>query len=47
MPQAWNFHPPSPAIRQQFDIKYDTRYWGNTAKIHASFPDFQWPSLSK
>ncbi|KAL2129298.1 hypothetical protein VTI74DRAFT_7960 [Chaetomium olivicolor] len=45
--KAWNFHPPSPELTTQFDIKYDTRYWGRTSKVHASFPSFSWPVLKK
>ncbi|KAK4188931.1 pyranose dehydrogenase [Podospora australis] len=43
--KAWNFHPPSPAITNQFGIKYDTRFWGNSSKVHASFPNFNYPFL--
>jgi hypothetical protein len=45
--QAWNFHPPSTELATQFDIKYDTRYWGSTSNVHASFPTFSWPVLSE
>ncbi|EAQ88634.1 hypothetical protein CHGG_05253 [Chaetomium globosum CBS 148.51] len=43
--QAWNFHPPSPALVDQFDIKYNTDYWGSSSTVHASFPSFSWPVL--
>ncbi|KAK4033941.1 GMC oxidoreductase [Parachaetomium inaequale] len=43
--KAWNFHPPSAELVSQFDIKYDTRYWGSTSNVHASFPSFSWPVL--
>ncbi|KXH65783.1 glucose oxidase [Colletotrichum salicis] len=42
---AWNFHPPAPELTEQFDIKYDASYWGNSSGIHASFPTFHWPML--
>ncbi|KAK1520573.1 glucose oxidase [Colletotrichum costaricense] len=44
-PQAWNFHPPTPELTEQFDIKYDASFWGNSSGIHASFPTFHWPML--
>ncbi len=47
MLQAWNFHPPISKLVNQFDIKYDTSYWGNSSNVHASFPTFSWPVLSK
>ncbi|KZL76326.1 glucose oxidase [Colletotrichum tofieldiae] len=43
--KAWNFHPPTPELAEQFDIKYDESFWGNTSGIHASFPTFHWPML--
>jgi choline dehydrogenase len=43
--KAWNFHPPSQALTEQFDIKYDESYWGDSAEVHASFPTFQYPFL--
>ncbi|KAK4221676.1 GMC oxidoreductase-like protein [Podospora fimiseda] len=43
--KAWNFHPPSRDLQQHFNIKYDTKFWGSTSKIHASFPTFSWPIL--
>ncbi|KAH6612784.1 GMC oxidoreductase-like protein [Chaetomium sp. MPI-SDFR-AT-0129] len=43
--KAWNFHPPRPELVDQFGIKYDSQYWGNTSHIHASFPTFSWPVL--
>ncbi|KAK3984280.1 pyranose dehydrogenase [Cladorrhinum sp. PSN332] len=43
--KAWNFHPPSRQLQQQFNIKYDARFWGSTSKVHASFPSFSWPFL--
>ncbi|KAF6819345.1 Pyranose dehydrogenase 1-like protein 3 [Colletotrichum sojae] len=43
--KAWNFHPPTPELVEQFDINYDESFWGNTAGIHASFPTFHWPFL--
>ncbi|KAK1450962.1 glucose oxidase [Colletotrichum cuscutae] len=44
-PQAWNFHPPTSELTEQFDIKYDASFWGNSSGIHASFPTFHWPML--
>ncbi|OBR09356.1 Glucose oxidase [Colletotrichum higginsianum IMI 349063] len=26
--KAWNFHPPTPELVEQFDIKYDESFWG-------------------
>ncbi|KAK4151697.1 GMC oxidoreductase [Chaetomidium leptoderma] len=43
--KAWNFHPPTPELVDQFDIKYDASYWGSTSNVHASFPTFSWPVL--
>ncbi|KAI9151962.1 glucose oxidase [Paramyrothecium foliicola] len=43
--KAWRFHPPSKELAEQFDIKYDESYWGQTSEIHASFPSFLWPML--
>ncbi|KAK3317732.1 GMC oxidoreductase-like protein [Cercophora scortea] len=43
--KAWNFHPPSPQLTRENNIKYDTRYWGNTSNVHASFPSFLWPFI--
>ncbi|KAJ0300862.1 hypothetical protein COL516b_008035 [Colletotrichum fioriniae] len=43
--KAWNFHPPTPELTEQFDIKYDESFWGNSSGIHASFPTFHWPML--
>ncbi|KXH51004.1 glucose oxidase [Colletotrichum nymphaeae SA-01] len=43
--KAWNFHPPTPELTEQFDIKYDASFWGNSSGIHASFPTFHWPML--
>ncbi|KAF4776131.1 glucose oxidase [Colletotrichum scovillei] len=43
--KAWNFHPPTPELTEQFDIKYDAGFWGNSSGIHASFPTFHWPML--
>jgi choline dehydrogenase len=44
--QAWNFHPPSAKLASQFNIKYDTKYWGNSSNVHASFPTDNYPVLS-
>lgn len=44
--QAWNFHPPSPELVEQFDINYDESFWGTSSGIHASFPTFHWPFMS-
>jgi choline dehydrogenase len=43
--KAWNFHPPSAELVDQFDIKYDPDYWGSSSNVHASFPSFSWPVL--
>lgn len=44
--QAWQFHAPDPKLVDEFDINYDASFWGNTSKVHASFPTFYWPFLS-
>ncbi|TKW51050.1 Oxygen-dependent choline dehydrogenase [Colletotrichum tanaceti] len=43
--KAWNLHPPTRELVEQFDIKFDESFWGNTSGIHASFPTFHWPML--
>jgi len=46
--QAWNFHPPTPQfVADNYKVKYDTRFWGNQGKPHASFPKYAFPFQSK
>ena len=40
------FTPPPREDAEKFGYTWDTRAWGN-GPIQASFPPFQWPSLSK
>ncbi|ROT36220.1 alcohol oxidase [Sodiomyces alkalinus F11] len=45
--KSWRLHPPTPEMVEQFNIKYDTSYWGgeDDGGIHASFPTFHWPFM--
>jgi len=45
--KAWHFHPPEKETAEALDIKYDTSFWGDESDVHASFPTFNWPGLSK
>ncbi|KAM0276496.1 hypothetical protein ACHAQH_006685 [Verticillium albo-atrum] len=43
--KAWQLHPPTKEMVEEFDIKYDESYWGTEGGIHAMFPSFSWPFL--
>ena len=45
--KAWHFHAPDRALAAANNITYDSKYWGTSSNIHASFPTFVWPFLSK
>jgi choline dehydrogenase len=45
--KSWHFHAPGEETAKALDIKYDASYWGNESSVHASFPTYNWPGLSK
>jgi choline dehydrogenase-like flavoprotein len=46
--QALHFQPPSEeAVEQMPGLKYDESYWGDTSRLYAGWPTFQWPGISE
>lgn len=45
--KAWHFHPPEAALAAENNIKYDSKFWGTSSEVHASWPTFTWPFLSE
>ncbi|KAG9235404.1 hypothetical protein BJ875DRAFT_459268 [Amylocarpus encephaloides] len=44
--KASTLTPPPDSLAQEFNIKYDKSFWGDTGtRIFATFPTFQWPQL--
>ncbi|TGJ85659.1 hypothetical protein E0Z10_g3122 [Xylaria hypoxylon] len=43
--KAVAFSPPGDAVAKSVNITWDTSYWGNSSRVHTSWPRFQWPAL--
>ncbi|KAK7966437.1 oxidoreductase, partial [Apiospora aurea] len=43
--KALTFTAPDPAVRDAVNITYDASYWGNTSRVFAGWPTYQYPGL--
>ncbi|KAI1339218.1 hypothetical protein F5Y15DRAFT_423928 [Xylariaceae sp. FL0016] len=45
--KALNFGIPEKSVAESVNMTWDASYWGNSSTVHAAWPYFQWPGLTK
>ena len=45
--KAINFVPPDSEVAAAARVGYDASYWGNTSKVYASWPSYQYPGTAE